>query len=286
MTSPKILVTTATGKTGSEIIRQLSAAGIAARALTRNPAKAQALALPQIEIVGGDLNDRASIDAAMAGIEAVYLNVVPGPDALAQVDTVLAAARAAGVRRVVKLSGLHAQPDSPSAIIRMHAAGDQQVRDSGLAWTNLRANSFFQNVEQQLAGIKETGQFYLPLGEARQSLIDVVDIAAVAVIALSTSELEGRDCDLTGAQSLTYAEVAGELARASGRSVAYVAISNDQFAASLREAGLPEPVVANVAELFAQFANGTYAEPTGDVAAILGRAPTSYAAYAERLFAQ
>jgi uncharacterized protein YbjT (DUF2867 family) len=278
-----ILITGATGTTGSEIIRQLSAQGISARALTRNPAKAAAL--PHIDFVAGDLGDPASLTAAFDGIEAIYLNVVPGPDALGQIDNAIAAAKAAGVKRIVKLSGLHASPESASAIIRMHAEADHRVRTSGIGYTIIRANSFFQNIESQLAGIKAQGQFYLPLGESRQSLIDVADIAAVAILALTTDAHLARDYDLTGPEALTFHDVAAALTQARDSTVAYVPISNDAFADSLRSNGVPEAAAASVAELFAVFATGIYAAPTGDVSAILGRAPRSVADYAQTLFA-
>jgi uncharacterized protein YbjT (DUF2867 family) len=187
MATTSLLITGATGNTGGEIIRQLSAQRISARALTRNPAKATAL--PYIEFVAGDLGDPASLVDAFVDIDALYLNVVPGPDALSQIDNAIAAARAAGVKQIVKLSGLHAMPESASAIIRMHAEADRRVRASGIGYTILRANSFFQNIESQLASIKAQGQFYLPLGESKQSLVDVADIAAVAILALTTPML-------------------------------------------------------------------------------------------------
>jgi uncharacterized protein YbjT (DUF2867 family) len=281
MTSPTILVTGATGTTGGAIVRQLSAAGIAARALTRDPARAKSLA--NISFVAGDLADPASLATTFAGIEAVYLNVVPGPDALLQIDNAIAAAKAVGVTRIVKLSGLNATPQSPSAIIRMHVEADSRVRASGIGYTILRANSFFQNIEGQLATVKVAGKFYLPLGDARQSLIDVEDIAAVAVIALTGKTLRNRDLDLTGPAALNFHDVASALSNAFGKPVSYVPISNEAFAEALRGNGVPAPAAASVAELFGVFASGVYAAPTHDVEHVLGRPPRSITDYAATL---
>jgi uncharacterized protein YbjT (DUF2867 family) len=157
MSNPKILVTGATGTTGGEVVRQLAEAGVSARALVRDLAKADGRAAPSIEFVAGDLGNPANLASAMQGIEAVYLNIVPGPDALAQIDNAIEAAKAAGVLRIVKLSGLNASADSPSAIIRMHSEADDRVRASGLGYTILRANSFHQNILGQLEGIKASG---------------------------------------------------------------------------------------------------------------------------------
>ena len=283
MTNPKILVTSATGTTGSALVRQLNAAGIAARALTRNAANA--FNLPYIETVIGDLGDPTSLTAAFAGIEAVYLNVVPGPNALTQIDNAIAAARAAGVTMIAKLSGLYAAPDSPSAIIRMHAEGDARVRNSGIAFSIVQANSFFQNIESQLEGIKTQGQFYLPLGDSQQSLIDAEDIAAVVLRVLTDPAWRNSSLNLTGPQALTSNEVAAKLAAASGKPVTYVSISDDAFGQSLRGAGVPDTAAGSLIELFALFATGIYSEPTDDVGKVLGRTPTSYDAYARRLFA-
>lgn len=281
MPAPTILVTGATGTTGSALLRYLASQGIAARALTRQ--QGASIDLSNVETVVGDLGDPASLSAAFAGIEALYLNIVPGPDALVQIDNALAAAKAAGTRTVVKLSGLDAEPNSASGIIRLHAEADRRVRESGIDYAILRANSFFQNIESQLSSIRNDGQFFLPLGNARQSLIDVLDIAEVAAAVISRPELRNRDYDLTGPQALNFQDVAIALGKAFGRPVSYVPISNEAFASSLVSAGLPDAAATTVAELFAVFATGIYADPTNDVAEVLGRPAIDIASYAARL---
>jgi uncharacterized protein YbjT (DUF2867 family) len=165
----------------------------------------------------------------------------------------------------------------------MHAEADARDRTSGLGYTILRANSFFQNIEGQLSTIKATGNFYLPLGEARQSLIDVDDIAAVAVLALTGGTLRNRDLDLTGPAALSFHDVASTLSKAYGKPINYVPISNDAFAEALRGNGVPAPAAASVAELFGVFATGVYATPTSDVERVLGRPPRGIADYVATL---
>jgi uncharacterized protein YbjT (DUF2867 family) len=284
MSNPKILVTGATGTTGGEVVRQLAAAGISARALVRDLGKVDSRATPSIEFVVGDLGDAKSLASAMHGIEAIYLNIVPGPDALAQIDNAIAAAKIAGVSSIVKLSGLNASADSPSAIIRMHSEADDRVRASGLGYTILRANSFHQNILGQLEGIKTNSAFYLPLGDARQSLIDVVDIAAVAILAMTGDAHRNQTYDLTGPESLTFADVAASLSRARGKPVTYVPITRDQFEETLRGYGTPAAAASSVGELFDAFASGIYANVTDDLPKILGRAPRSFDDFAATLF--
>lgn len=278
MTTPRILVTGATGTVGGAVARRLAALGIPARALLRDPARA---ALPAgIEPVRGDLGDPASLAAAFAGIEAAFLNIVPGEGAEAQVANFLAAARAAGVRHVIKLSGLRSGAGSASGIIRMHAAADDAVRASGMTFTLLRANSFHQNMLNQMPGIRATGQFYLPMADARQSTIDVDDIAEIAVQALAEGRHADAALDLTGPEALSFHDVAAKLTEVLGRPVTYVPISSDAFRDALTGSGMPGPAAAALAEIFALFATGIYAEPTGDAAAALGRLPRSFAAWA------
>ena len=284
MPTTKTLVTGATGTTGGEVVRQLATARFAARALVRDLSKFDPPASDLIQYVAGDLGDVRSLDAAMQGVEAVYLNVVPGPNALDHVDNVIAAAKDAGVARLVKLSGLLASADSPSAIIRMHSEADDRVRASGVGHTILRANSFYQNILGQLPGIKANGAFYLPLGDTHQSLIDVADIAAIAVEAMTTSAHVGQTYDLTGPESLTFHDVAISLSNARGAPVTYVPILRAQFEETLRGYGTPAVAANDLGELFDVFASGIYADVTGDVETILGRKPRRFDAFAATLF--
>jgi uncharacterized protein YbjT (DUF2867 family) len=284
MPNPKILVTGATGTTGGEVVRQLAAAGIPARALVRNLAKVDSSAYQSIEFVAGDLGDPASLAHAMKGVDALYLNVVPGPDALVHIDNSISAAKDAGISTIVKLSGLYASANSSSEIIRMHSEADDRVCASELGYTILRANSFYQNILGQLEGIKTNGTFYLPLGDAHQSLIDVVDIAAIAILAMTTEAYRNKTYDLTGPESLTFADVAESLSRARGKPVTYMPITRAQFEETLRGYGTPPSAANDVGELFDVFASGIYADVTSDAQTILGRAPRSFATFAKPLF--
>jgi uncharacterized protein YbjT (DUF2867 family) len=285
MTAPnRILVIGATGTTGSGIVRAASRAGITTRGLARDLSKVNSSLVEHADYVAGDLSDKAGLVAAMSGVDAVYLNIVPTPDALNQLDNAVAAAREANVGHVVKLSGLHASADSPSTIIRMHSEGDDRVRASGIDFTILRANSFYQNILSQLEVIKATGMFYLPLGAAHQSMIDVEDIAEAALAVMTDARHRNKAYDLTGPASITQLDIAQSLARASGHPVVYVPIPGSQFAETLRGYGMPEAAVTNLAELFAVFASGVYAKVEPDLEAILGRPGHSYDSFADRIF--
>lgn len=283
MSDAKILISGATGLTGGAITAQLNAAGLKARALTRDPNRAAGLASETIEVVKGDLGDKDSLLAAMQGIRAAYFNVLPSAETLDQVDIFLSAAKQAGVSHVVKLSGFNASPESRSAVIRLHAEADRRVAASGLTYTIMRANSFYQNLLSQLPSIRGEGRFYMSLGDVRQSLIDVADLAAAVIVRLLDDKAESTTFDLTGPQALSFFEVAADLSAAFGREVTYVPITSEVFRDTLIARGVPDVAAASVAELFSVFAEGSYAGITEDFANLVGRPPRPHRAFAEEI---
>ena len=161
MTAPTLLVAGATGTNGRPLLAELSQRGVPVRALVRDREKAADLAGDTVELVVGDLADRDSLVEAMQGIETAYVVTAVHKDTVAFFDNFFSAAKTAGVGRVVKFSGLRADAASPSEIIRQHGESDDALRASGLQWTILRPNSFYQNLLAQGPVIAATGQFYL-----------------------------------------------------------------------------------------------------------------------------
>ena len=276
-----ILIAGATGTNGRELIAQLAEHDVAIRALVRDLEKAAGLAGPKVQLVQGDLADPASLDAAMAGVDIAYVVTAVVPEAPQLFSNFYAAAKKAGVGRVVKFSGLGAAPDSGSELIRQHAAADQELRDSGLSYTIIRPNSFHQNMFWQAEGIKLSGQFYLPLAEARQSTIDVRDIAAATVKVMLQPGHENKDYDLTGPESLSFAEVAATLSEVLGKPVSYVAIPVEAAEQAMKDMGMPEWNAHALAEIQGVFATGKYADTTDDLEQILGHPGRTFRQFAE-----
>ena len=217
-----ILVTAATAPVGRSIVEQLVAAGRPVRALTRDPAKA---ALPPgAEVVAGDLSDTASLAAAIDGVSAVFLlAVVPGFE-----DGFLAAARDAGVRRIVFQSSGAIDDDAaaqPDPIAAFHHGIEEAVRASGLQWTFLRlevasadALQWAFDVPAQLArGDVVRG----PYADAAGSPIHPADFAAAAIAALIGDDHAGGTYRLTGPRSLPHAEQIRLIGEAHGRPLRY-----------------------------------------------------------------
>ena len=213
-----ILVTGATGLNGSELVRRLSARGIPSRALVRNLEKAQPLAsLPHVEVVEGDMARPDSLTKALRGVDRAMLISSSDPTMLETQCTFIDAARKAGVRHVVKLSGIIPELDSPFRFARMHAEIEKRLEESGLAYTHLRAGEFMPSYFRQVPSIVARGILALPMADARIASVDIGDLAEVSIAVLTTSGHEGKTYPLTGPESLSMAEVAEKLSAVTGK---------------------------------------------------------------------
>jgi uncharacterized protein YbjT (DUF2867 family) len=252
-----ILVIGATGTNGREVVQRLAEAGHWVRALVRSPEKADGLRLPNVELALGDLGDPASLDRAFVGVSRAFLVTAVEQRAVGWCRNAFEAARRAGTPHVVKFSGLGAGT-AGSALLRQHGETDEMLKASGLPYTILRPNSFFQNMLWSAGTIKDHGAFYLPMRDGRQSLVDVRDIAAVAVKVLTDPGHEGQVYEITGPESLSYAEVAATLSRVLGKSVGYVDVPPEAARESMLKAGMPQWNADAVTELYGVFATGRF----------------------------
>jgi uncharacterized protein YbjT (DUF2867 family) len=280
MAVPKILIAGATGTNGRALLGQLSARGVQVRALVRDPARAAALAGPLVELVQADLADRTSLASVFEGIEKAFVVTAIHRDTVRWFANFFEAAAGAGVAHVVKFSAYGASEQSPSLIIRQHGESDRLLRESGLTHTILRPNSFFQNLLWQAESIKAGGQFFLPAGDARQSLVDVRDLAEAAAHILLDGGHDNVAYDLTGPESLSFHDVAATLSALLKREITYVPVSSEAARASMIENGLPEWDADVLTEIQALFASGAYGEVGDDIVTLLGRSARTFETFA------
>jgi uncharacterized protein YbjT (DUF2867 family) len=278
-----ILVTGATGLNGGELVRRLSARGVPVRALVRSRAKAEALRnLPMVEIVEGDMARPDTLAEALRGVDRALLISSSDPTMLEVQSNFIDAAKRAGVRHVVKFSGIMPDIDSPFRFARMHGEIERRLERSGLAFTHLRPGEFMHAYFRQVPSILAKGAMFLPMEDARIASIDIGDIAEVAGVVLTTSGHEGKIYPLTGPEALTMAEVAERLSRAVGKAIRYVSIMPEEARKVRLAAGMPPYLVEALDELYAERRRGKEARVFPTVEAILGRPATPFDTFASR----
>jgi uncharacterized protein YbjT (DUF2867 family) len=283
-----VLVTGATGLVGGELVRRLSSRGARVRALVRNSessnaAKATELAgLPGVEIAEGDLALASTLAPAFRDVERAML-ISSSDAAMRDVQcNFIDAAAAAGLRHVVKLSGIIPELDSPFRFARMHGEIEEYLERSGVPFTHIRAGEFMHSYFRQVPSIVKSGALRLPMADARIASIDVIDIAEVAAEVLTGSGHEGRIYPITGPESLSMSEVADKLSAATGLAIRYVDVSPDDFMAARIAAGAPPYNVEGLAELFAERRKGKEATVYATMETVFGRRPTSFDEFARR----
>ncbi|AUS81986.1 NAD(P)-dependent oxidoreductase [Actinoalloteichus sp. AHMU CJ021] len=269
MRNDTTLVLGATGKTGRRILARLRLRGIPVRAASRSTQ-------PRF-----DWSDPDDWGAVLEGVDAAYVvaPTVPGP-----VHEFVAQAEAAGVRRLVLLSGRGADDWGDSTFGLDMLSAEEAVRGSALEWTVLRPSNFAQNFSEDLFHAPlVAGELALPAGAVPDPIIDVEDVADAAVTVLTEpGRHAGGVHELTGPRALTYPEAVDLIARASGRPITYRRISPTEYAATLVEQGLSQDDADHVAEMFVMMERGALASPTEDLAALLGRAPRTFEDYVVR----
>lgn len=139
---------------------------------------------------------------------------------------------------------------------------------------------FMQGLLNFRHSIQQNNAFFAPAGDARISAVDVRDLADVAVAALTTSQLDNKICSLTGPAALTFAEMAHQLSRALGRTIAFVDVPRESIRAALTDLGFPAWQADGLLEEFAMYRRGEAAEVESGVGEALGRPPRSFDEFA------
>jgi len=198
--SKPVLVTGATGTIGRDVARQLSAEGVAVRAGVRNQAKARTQFRADIALVPLDFENEKTFSEALEGVEKVFLLPPLLPNQLEVMNTFVDAAKRAGVRHIVKLSAIGIDDEAQPTAIKRHDSSERYIRESGVAFTFLRPNSFMQNFIIYFP--PRNGAIYLPWGNGTATFVDTRDIASVAAKALTSDGHEGKIYTLTGPATL------------------------------------------------------------------------------------
>lgn len=270
-----VLVAGASGTTGSEVAAQLAEAGVPVRAMTRSPEKVEAVRRPGVEPVVASFDDPGSLAAAFEGVSAAYVATSAGPD-MAETEGAFARAAAEAGAHVVKLSVIAADAGSELRFGRVHAETEAAIEAIGGSWTFVRPNGFMQN-DLAWAAQVPSGTIAGPVMDAAWSIVDVVDVAAVAVAALTVpDEHRGTRITVTGPAALTPRERVAVLADTLVRELAVVDVPIPAVKEQLAGFGLDPWTVDGLGELFTVYAAGGAAGVSDEIEAVLGRRAGSW----------
>ena len=284
----KILVTGATGNVGSLVVHELRGRGVPVRAFVRDSEKAVGMLGGDVELAIGDFGEPGSIQAALDGVDGVFLACSNQPQQVEYENRVIDAVEEAGVQRIVKLSALGAEIGSPVAFWDWHARIENHLRASDVPFVILRPTFSMANLLASAEAVQYTSKLFAPAGDAGIAMIHPQDVAAVASVALAEDGHEGKTYTLTGPEAITFGQVAGYLWGALGREIEYINVPDEVALQSMVEQGLPDFVAGQIVTVFGVLRGGAQERTTDAVPAITGRDARGFADFASehaRLFA-
>ncbi|MDP9254766.1 MAG: SDR family oxidoreductase [Verrucomicrobiota bacterium] len=276
--SKTVLVTGATGTIGRDVAKRLSETGVSVRAGVRDQAKARKQFGADIAFATFDFENEKTFAEPLEGVDKVFLLPPLMPNQVEVANAFVDVAKRAGVRHIVKLSAMNVDTEPSFTFGKWHAAGEQHIHESGLAFTFLRPNSFMQNFMNYFP--PRDGAIYLPWGNGKASFVDTRDIAAVAADVLTGNGHEGKIYTLTGPAALGITEVARILSEAARREIKYVDVPEATARDGMLQAGLPQWQVDALMDLHATYKQNRWTTVTSDIEKVTGKPATPFAQFA------
>jgi uncharacterized protein YbjT (DUF2867 family) len=276
-----LLVTGATGNVGRAVLTELAGKPVAVRAFVRDPGKL-GISAENIEVVKGDIFDDESLKRAFAGVEAAFLASAFSPRMSELHLRCVMAAKAAGVTRIVQLSGVGANRNYCCArALQWLGQIEGATQEAGIQVTHLRPTFFMQNLFRFAPAIAQQGVIAGPFRSSKWTFVDARDVGAVGAAALLDSSHDGRAYVVTGSESLTYQEVAERLTEVLGKTVRYTDITANEARGRLQAAGASPVMVEATLEMWDACASKLInVAPTSVVKDVTGREPRSFEDFA------
>lgn len=272
-----VFVTGSTGATGQEVVRGLVELGVNVRAGYHTEANAEHARQLGAEAVQVDLCDVGSIEAALDGVDKAYSLSPIHPNLGEMGVNFVIAAKNAGLKHVVRASAIGADASEAITLGRWHRMAEKALEESGIPYTIVRPNAFMQNYINFTGNtIKDQNAFYFAHGEGKTAIIDVRDVAAVIVTALTEDGHESKAYDLTGPEALSNYEVAEILSKITGRTIKYVDIPGEAARQGMIDVGMPEVISEAIVELGDVIKAGYTSAISDTVQQVIGRPPISF----------
>lgn len=273
-----ILVTGATGVLGIGVIENLLKTTPANEiaALVRDESKATDLKAKGLNIRVGSYQDKDALASAMKGIDKVLLiSSSDFNDRIGQHKNVIDAAKDAEVKHIfytsVSIEDIDNSPIKP--LLGDHFETENYIKGSGLTYTFLK-NSLYQEVIPMFVGenVLKTG-IYFPTGEGKVAFVSRVDLAEATANILSSKGHENKAYSLTGSKAYSFAEIAQELSKISGKEVAFISPDPAVFEETLKGFGLPEQIIQMSLFFGAGIKNNDFKKNSNHLKDFIGREP-------------
>lgn len=269
----KILVTGASGNIGAPLVNELKTLG-ADFDIMRSKAEAGG------NVRVANFSDVASLTQAFKGIDTLFLLFPLVENKLEFAHNAAEAAKAAGVKHIVRSSGAGADASSAFALPKLQGQIDDVIVATGIPTTLLRPGGFMQNYATYQSQAIKDGTIYMADGGKSQALIDARDIAAVAARILVNPQIHaGKAYMLTGGEDFTGVDAAKAISAATGKPVEHVSVPTDTAVETMKGWGMP-PFIVNVMDSLNKIVSAGYASGVSpDVENILGRKPRTFSAF-------
>ena len=273
----KVLVTGATGNTGSLLVPALLRAGVDVRILVRDEAKAKSLKDLGAEVVLGDLDKPETILPAVKNVDKIYLLTWNGETQLQQAINVIDAAKKSGNPHIVRHSMWGSEN---SRIIKQGYKIEEILKESGLPWTILKPTFYMQNTMMAAQTISSDGVIYWDMKDGKLGMIDVRDIADAAFAVITGKGHEGKEYILTGPEAISFNDVAKIFSNVLDTEIKYVSVPGEAALQSMVGMGLPEWIAKGYVELSEGFSENFANSTTRNVEILTGHPSRSFEQFA------
>ncbi|CAK7031995.1 SDR family oxidoreductase [Morganella morganii] len=274
-----IAITGATGLLGQHVIENLLQTVPAGQivAIVRNPAKGASLSRKGISVRQADYNDEASLIRALQGVEKLLLiSSSEIGQRVTQHRNVINAAKSVNVKFIAYTSLLHADT-SPLSLHTEHVETEKMLADSGILYTLLRNGWYTENYLASVPAALEHGVFIGAAGDGKIASAARADYAAVAARVISEDGHAGKVYELAGDEAWTLSHLAKELTEQSGKNVVYQNLSQADFVAALKNAGLPDKLSEMLADSDIGASEGGLFDDSHTLSKLIGRPTTTLA---------
>jgi uncharacterized protein YbjT (DUF2867 family) len=273
-----ILITGASGSVGKAVLQEAIRKESKVRAMYRSKEEA-AKAPSGCQAVLGDYSDKQSLRKALEGVTSAYVVCSPIPQLVELESNMLEACKESGVKHVVLNSALGAG-DCAKSFPSWHRKVEDKLKATGVSYTILRPNGFLQNIVAFNApSIRAQGAFYVAMGDAKVSYLDVGDIAVVAVKALQVGAHARKIYELNGPEAISNGELAKRISKVAGRTVNYVDIPESAQREAMLALSMPEWQVTALLELQQYYKQGGGAKTDGLLRTLIEREPVTLDQY-------